>query len=86
MEALVEGLQEAEARIFLEKAMGSGKLSKESTARIQKLLRHRDRSTWLIISSSGSYQNDCTWQGWQERSRDLYKTAAEVSALLRKGK
>jgi hypothetical protein len=84
MEALVEGLQETEARIFLEKALESKKLSKELTERIHKLFKHRDRSTWLIISSSGSYQNDCTWQGWQDRSRELYKMAAEVDALLKK--
>jgi len=49
--------------------------------RITRLLRQRSRATRPVVSSSMSTQYDYCWQGWQERSRALYRLAAETAKL-----
>jgi len=78
-EALVEGLQQTEARVFLEKALLAGALPAALAERVGSLLAARSRATASIISSSGRLQCDYAWGGWRERSRALYALAAEVA-------
>ena len=82
LEALVEGLQEAEARVFLERALDGGKLPAELAGRIKTVLWGRSCATALILSSTMGYQNDYCWQGWRTRSRALYRLAADVAGTL----
>jgi len=79
LEALAEGLQQAEARVLLEKALVAGALPAELAERVKALLAARSRATGALISSSGGIQCDYAWAGWQERSRALYALAAEVA-------
>ena len=82
LECLIEGLQEAEARVFLERAIDDKKLPAELAERAAKLLADRSRATALVISSSGGWQVDDCWQGWQGRSRALYSLAAEAARVM----
>jgi len=78
-EALLEGIQQTEARIFLEQALEAKRLPAPLAKRVTDLLRRRVRATRAIVSSSMSTQYDYCWQGWQKRSRALYRLAAEVA-------
>ncbi len=82
LEALREGLQEAEARIFIEKALAAGKLDGALARKCRALLdrrvtlcriKHEDRSPTRFTFG----------RGWRERSAGLYRLAAEVAAALR---
>ncbi len=104
-EMLCEGLQECEARIFIERALSDkalkAKLGPELAQRGQDVLDERTRAMRRAVSTliqSGSYsQHACRggnwWQnpaavgsnwhlssGWQDRSKRLFETAAEVAA------
>jgi len=107
-EMLREGIQESEARIFIERALADdtlrGRLGDDLAKRAQDVLDERARalrrgiSTW---SASGGYVdwamgNSSWWQapailgahwyigsGWQERSKTLFDTAAEVQQATR---
>ncbi len=74
-EAAIGGVQECEARIFIEKALldpaKRAKLGEETATRIQKLLDERTR-----VILWGTYP-----QGWQERAEALFDVAAEVRRL-----
>ncbi|MBM4030679.1 MAG: hypothetical protein FJ291_02715 [Planctomycetes bacterium] len=89
-EAMRLGIQEAEARIFIEKALDNGatraKLGEELATRAQGLL---DQRVLKIISAKQdyspmfSYGTDASWldyaAGAVERARALYALAAQVS-------
>jgi hypothetical protein len=95
-EMMREGVQECEARIFIEKALTDknlrAKLGEERAERCQAMLDERSRySRWMhlawatdlgqILSAPTGY----TWfagSGWQERSKKLYETAADVTMAL----
>jgi len=79
LDALIEGIQETEARIFLEQALARGGLPAELTGRIRARLRRRSQATARILSSTSGHQHDYCWQGWRERSGALYRLAADVA-------
>jgi len=82
LEMLREGLQEAEARILIEEAVVTGKISGELAERCRRLL---DKRTDLCRISHGNPRPTCSTynQGWQKRSADTYRLAAEVVRKLR---
>jgi len=90
LEMLREGLQETEARIFLEKALldaaGKAKLGAELAGRAQALLDERQRAyTRFIYQDQWRGGADPLWypsSGWQEASAKLFALAAEASAKL----
>jgi hypothetical protein len=82
-EALVEGIQEAEARIFLEEAAGRGLLPPDLARRARDAVERHIRSTIFIpagVTATRFLQYGAA--GWQDRSRRLYRTAAEVARAV----
>jgi len=82
-EAMLEGIQEAEARIFIEQAVDAGKLPPPLRARARKALRESfDETTFLQGNSivHALYRNHYRWQ---ERSRRVYRLAADVARAMR---
>ncbi len=84
------GLQEAEARIFIEKALTDAakraRLGKELAERCQAMLDERVRN---IIRAAGRMEHhdaqDWLWfvsSGWQTRSGELYSAAAQIAKKL----
>jgi hypothetical protein len=76
--------QQAEARIFIEKALtdpaAKAKLGEELASRCQKLLDDRTRAIIYARSNGWDY---FVSSGWQAREEQLYAAAAEVAAALR---
>ena len=87
-EAFREGLQESEARIFIEKALTDPALRRllgqDLCARAQEVLDERVRANRLAIRDGGSKLTWAWYVGsdWQERSARLFATAAEVARRL----
>jgi hypothetical protein len=77
-----EGLQECEARIFVEKALVEQKVTGELAQRCQDLL---DRRTHFcrILHSNPSPLQATVGEGWQKRSWDLFRLAAEVAGEVK---
>ncbi len=92
LEMLREGLQEAEARIFLEKALldeaRRGKLGEERAKRAQAVLDERQRAyARFVFQDQWRGKADPMWypcSGWQEESKKLFALAAEVAEALGK--
>lgn len=84
-EALRAGAQESEARIFIEKALVDpekmAKLGDDLARRCQDELDERQRQMILFLSSRHFY----TGMGWEAKSGELYRLAAEVSRKLNEG-
>jgi hypothetical protein len=84
LESYRQGVLEAEARIFIEKALADeakrAKLGEELAKRAQDLLDERARIMLTYEDNPEWYQG----AGWQERSEKLYATAAEVEKSLAK--
>ena len=96
-EMLREGIQECEARIFIEKAILAKTLPDDLAERAQAVLDERivPMRMGLTLLASGE-DGDSTWwnwpglmgynwyvgSGWQERSRKLYTAAAEVAKAV----
>jgi len=84
-EILREGLQEAETRVFLEQALEklTGETHQGLTARVGGVLKSRLTETLkdLPNATHPEYLALCT-TGWQGRSRDLYRAAAEVAKVI----
>jgi len=89
------GVQEAEARIFIEKALDDpakrAKLGDELAKRAQELLDERVREIARAKQDRSpmfSYGSDVSWGdyagGAVDRARALYRLAAEVTAKLAK--
>jgi hypothetical protein len=84
-----EGIQELEARIFIEKnvladAGGRARVGEELARRCEKILDERD-TPWPLMSWGAN--GIAVWypaSGWQERSGKLFALAAEVAAKLGK--
>ena len=80
VEAFREGLQEAEARIFIEKALVAGRLDADLAARCQAVLDERiafcQATHAMPYSSYDPYWIACA--DWRQLSRKLYAAAAEV--------
>jgi hypothetical protein len=93
-EMLREGVQECEARIFIQTALDAGKVSGATADECRKVLAERDaflkkvaittenRRPWFneMNPSDEAYLAYAT--GWQDQSEKLYKAAAEVSRKL----
>ncbi|HLX64044.1 MAG TPA: glycoside hydrolase domain-containing protein [Planctomycetota bacterium] len=69
-EAMIEGLQELEARTFVEQALERGILSAEQTRHVTEQLDRHYKGTF-----AGGLD-------WQARSKAMYQLAAEVAAII----
>ncbi len=88
-EMLREGMQLAEARVFIEKALldpgKKAKLGDELAAGCQQLLDERVRTFMRAAGARGKLNADWTWYFSSDAlraSRDLYRAAAEVAGKL----
>ncbi|GAH76162.1 unnamed protein product, partial [marine sediment metagenome] len=79
LEAMREGIQETEARIFLEQALDRGTLGEVLAKRVQRVLFEHQRETYFITISG---TRDEFFSGWQDRSRRLFGVAAEAAAVV----
>ena len=81
-EMIREGVQECEARIFIEEVLldkaQRAKLGAEKAKEIQEMLDERIRAGLWGAENYGWYVSS----GWQERSGKLYAAAAEVAKAL----
>ena len=69
-EAMLEGLQELEARIFVEQTLDRGVLSPEQARRVTEQLARHYKGTFAV------------GQDWQARSKAMYQLASEVAAII----
>jgi hypothetical protein len=87
LEMMREGVQECEARIFIEKALLDkglrAKLGEELAGRCQELLDERVRALLAGWKKSAA---EYVEGPWQERSGKLFAAAAEVAAKLGEGR
>ena len=78
-EILLEGLQESEARVFLEESLDRGRLSPDLARRVRDVLARRLDETSILEGPLCVHELEAyTWR-WQERSRELYEAAAEAA-------
>jgi hypothetical protein len=70
LEAMIEGLQELEARIFVEQTLDRGVLSPEQARRVTEQLARHYKGTFAV------------GQDWQARSKAMYQLASEVAAII----
>jgi hypothetical protein len=87
LEVLREGLQQAEARVFIERALVDpqkrARLGEPLARRCQAILDERVRD--IIRAVGGKRSSDWLWfvsSGWQRRSQQLFAAAAEVAKAL----
>ncbi len=73
-EALLEGIQEGEARIAIEQALDRGAAPK----RLEAVLDEHARGADFFQNKLCIFELEKYHHGWQERSRALYKAAAEA--------
>ena len=78
-EALREGIQDTEARIFLEQALDRGKVPANLAAKVKQVLADDFRDTGFFQGNSVIYSLEENHSGWQDRSRKLFQAAAEVA-------
>jgi len=83
-EELIEGLQETEARIFLERALESGRLPADLGSRVSRMLSGRLDETSFFPATLCVHAMERYHYRWQERSRELYQAAAEAARIVRK--
>lgn len=87
-EMLLEGLQEAEARIFLEKALleNKAKLGDDLAKRAQEALDERLRKLRETYAVEKAQRKGWDWwtneSGWPERTEKLFAAAAEAAKAL----
>jgi Glycoside hydrolase 123, catalytic domain len=88
-EMLCEGLQEAEARVFIEQALldpaRKSKLGKELSARCQEMLDERVRTFMRAAGARERLSADWTWyfsSNPLKATRKLYATAGQVATRL----
>jgi hypothetical protein len=72
-EAMIEGLQELEARIFVEQALDRGVLSAEQARRVTEQLARHYKGTFAVGLD------------WQARSKAMYQLASEVARTVGAG-
>lgn len=68
-EAMIEGLQELEARILVEQTLDRWVLSPEQTQRVTEQLARDYKGTFAV------------GQDWQARSKAMYQLASEIAAI-----
>ncbi len=81
-EAMLEGLQEAEARIFLEQALDRNLLPADLAAEVQKVLDAHFRATLHIPGGTAAITMMDVAGDWQARSRTLFATAAKAAEAV----
>jgi hypothetical protein len=81
-EALLEGIQETEARIAIEQALGRGGVPQGVAARARKVLADHFNETTFFVGNSIIYSMEQYHYGWQSRSRRLFQAAAETAKAL----
>ncbi|MBM4034077.1 MAG: hypothetical protein FJ291_20175 [Planctomycetes bacterium] len=81
-EMLLEGTQEAEARILVEQAIDGGRLPEELAKRLTALLAQRVQDTSFLQGTLCVHELERYHSGWQDRSRALYRAAAQVAASV----
>ena len=81
-EMFLEGIQETEARIYVEQALERGSLPKDLAGRVRDALtRHHRETLYVPVGRIGvQIQEYCA--GWQERAGRLYRAAAEVARTV----
>jgi len=82
-EALLEGVQETEARIFLEQAVDAGRVEPALARRITATLAENFRETTFLLGNSLVRSLERYHSRWQERSATLYRLAGEAAAPRR---
>ncbi|HUV39762.1 MAG TPA: glycoside hydrolase domain-containing protein, partial [Planctomycetota bacterium] len=92
-QVMLEGVQECEARIFIEKAITEKKIDGELAKRCEEILDERVKALTEQMGDKWGY-GDWRWESerleypafiasdWQARSKKLYDAAAEVAAAL----
>ena len=78
-EALLEGVQETEARIYIEQALDRSLLPGELAKRARDVLFRHNQETLFISPGRIGVQVHEYSSGWQARSRRLFEMAAEVA-------
>jgi len=78
-EALLEGIQETKARVFIEQMMDRVQFPKPVNTRLTKVLADHFDETTFFIGNSIIYGMEQYHHGWQARSRRLYQAAAEAA-------
>ena len=81
-EALLEGIQETEARIFLEQALHRGRVPQALARRVRGVLKAHFDETNFVQGNSIIHSMEAYHYRWQERSRRLYRLAADVASAL----
>jgi hypothetical protein len=81
-EALIEGVQETEARIFLEQAVERGGLRPGLATRVKKVLAENLEETMFFQGNSTIHAFEEYYYRWQERPARLYQAAADVAKAL----
>jgi len=80
--ALLEGLQETEARIFLEQALARKALPDALARRAGQVLFEHHRQTLFVPSMNASHRHVELCRDWQERSRRLFGVAADAAEAV----
>ena len=78
-EALLEGIQEAEARIAVEQALDSGKLTGEAATKARKVLADNMDQTRFFLGNSIIHAFEQYHYRWQQRAADVYRAASQLS-------
>jgi hypothetical protein len=79
VEAMLEGIQEAEARIYLEQMLDRKVLPDDLAREVQGVLDDHFRGTLHVGAGGTDYGTMDIACNWQDRSRRLYQTAAKVA-------
>lgn len=74
-----EGLQETEARVFIEKALVGKQINGDMGTRIQKILDERVQGFVTASKNKGRAWKEWAKGDWQSKSGALYAAAAEVA-------
>lgn len=80
-EAMREGVQETDARIYVEQAMVRKLLPAELAKKANEVLFEHNRSTLFLPVGGGVKHFEYT-MGWQERSRRIFEVATEVAKVV----
>ena len=81
-EALLEGIQEGEARIAVERAIDSGRVGGAAARRLRAGLNAHFRETGFFQNKLCIFELEKYHHDWQQRSRRLYRLAAQAAKAL----
>lgn len=81
-EALREGAQEAEARVYLEQALDRRLIEGDLARRLERTLFEHNRETLYVSPGRVGVQVHEYAAGWQGRSRRLYAAAAAAAGVI----